>query len=261
MNNPITMLRAFASNKSFMRKRSKCYEFNKTRIIQQSSYVAISILVISAQSILALAQGDSSSANYPAKPVRILIGFAPGGGTDVVGRIAAQKFTESFGKSFVVENRPGASGNIAANLVAKATPDGYTLLVTADVHTVNASLFSNLPFDPIKDFAAVGTLASGPQMIAVHPSMPRTLRELIALAKAKPGGISYASADPGTISFVAMELFSSMAGIKLLNVPYQLRLINHRGDWRRSPGAFNCLGACAGKRQERQAQDACCDQR
>ncbi len=183
-------------------------------------FIAIAILLL-ARSVCVQAQPTALVPDYPARAVRILVGFAPGGGIDVIARIAAQRFTESLGKPFVVDNRAGASGNIAAALVAKATPNGYTLLMTADVHTINASLFNSLPFDPVKDFAPIGTLASGPQLIAVHPSMPESLAQLVAMAKANPDSIKYASAGPGTITHIAMELFRSMAGIKLVHVPYK----------------------------------------
>jgi tripartite-type tricarboxylate transporter receptor subunit TctC len=159
--------------------------------------------------------------NYPAKTVRIMVGFAAGGGIDAMARFYALKLTESLGQSFVVDNRPGATGNIGADLVAKAPADGYTLLMTSTVHALNASMFSKLPFDPVRDFAPVSTVATSPDCIAVHPSLPvKTLRELIALAKAKPEGLNYASAGSGTLMHVGMELFDSMAGIKIAHIPY-----------------------------------------
>jgi tripartite-type tricarboxylate transporter receptor subunit TctC len=159
--------------------------------------------------------------NYPARTVRVLVGFAAGGGIDAMARFYSQKFTESLGQSFVVDNRPGATGNIGADLVAKASPDGYTLLMTSTVHALNASMFAKLPFDPVKDFAPISTVATTPDCIAVHPSLPvKSLPELIALAKAKPNGLNYASAGTGTLMHVGMELFDTMAGIKLAHVPY-----------------------------------------
>ena len=163
----------------------------------------------------------AGGANYPARTVRMLVGFAPGGGVDVMARIFAQKLSESLGQSFIVDNRPGATGNIATDQVAKATPDGYTLLMTSTVHSINPSMFSKLPFDPLRDFAPVSAVGSSPDCIAVHPSLPApTLAALVALAKAKPDSLSYASAGSGTVMHVGMELFRAMADIKLQHIPY-----------------------------------------
>ncbi len=179
--------------------------------------VAVAVWALGAN--VALAQAPAPS--YPAKPVRILVGFAPGGGIDIVARLYAQRLTESLGQSFIVENRPGASGTVATDLVAKAAPDGYTMIMLSVTHSINASLFSKLPYDSIKNFAPVSPVALLADCIAVHPSLPvKSLRELIALAKAHPEKLSYASAGSGTLMHVGMELFRSMAGIKVLHVPY-----------------------------------------
>jgi len=179
--------------------------------------VAVSALFVHS----VFAQTTGSPTNYPARTVRILVGFAPGGGVDVMARIFAQKFSESLGQSFIVDNRPGATGNIATDQVAKATPDGYTLLMTSTVHAINPSMFSKLPFDPLRDFAPVSAVGSSPDCIAVHPSLPAaTLAALVALAKARPDSISYASAGSGTVMHVGMELFRAVANIKLLHIPY-----------------------------------------
>ena len=159
--------------------------------------------------------------NYPAKTVRIVVGFAPGGGVDVIARFFTQKLGESLGQSFVVDNRAGAGSNIGTDYVAKSAPDGYTLLMAIASLTINVSLYGKVPYDPVKDFAAISTVAITPSCFAVHPSMPvKSLRELIALAKAKPGEVSYASPGSGTPAHLSMELFRSMAGLKLLHVPY-----------------------------------------
>jgi len=158
---------------------------------------------------------------YPSKTVRILVGFGAGGGIDIVARIFAQRLTESMGHSFVVENRPGAGGSIATDLVAKAAPDGYTLLMCSVTHAINATLYGKLPYDSIKDFAPVGAVARQADAISTHASIPvKSLRELIALAKVNPGKLDYAHAGNGTMMHVGMELFLSMAGIKMLAVPY-----------------------------------------
>ena len=171
-----------------------------------------------ASSPAALAQAP---AEYPSKPVRIVVGFAPGGGIDIMARFFARYFSESLRQPFVIENRPGAGGTIATDQVAKAAPDGYTLIMVSMTHASNATLYSKLPYDSAKDFAAVSTVAITPNSISVHPSMPvKSLKELIVLAKARPGEVTYASAGSGTLMHLAMELFRSMADVKMLHVPY-----------------------------------------
>jgi tripartite-type tricarboxylate transporter receptor subunit TctC len=183
-------------------------------------HVALAILLFSADAAVAQAPAPVPTA-YPTKPVRILVGFAPGGGIDIMARFYAKHFSESLGQTFVVDNRPGAGGNIATDQVAKAPPDGHTLIMVSMTHSINATLYAKLPYDAVKDFAAVSTVAITPNSISVHPSMPvKSARELIALAKARPGEISYASAGSGTLMHLAMELFRSMAGVKFLHVPY-----------------------------------------
>ena len=159
---------------------------------------------------------------YPHKPIRILVGFAAGGPTDVAARLLSQRLTERWGQAVVVEPRTGAGGNIAAEAVAKAAPDGYTLLLPAFAHAVNPSLYANLPFDTDRDFVAVALLTTSANVFAVHPSVPaHTLRELITLAKSKPGELSYGSAGVASASHLAGELLNSMAGIKLTHIPYK----------------------------------------
>jgi len=183
--------------------------------------------IVAAVSVLSAAvawpQGPASgqSTSYPAKPVRILVGFAPGGGIDIMARLYAKHLTASLGQSFVVENRPGAGGTVATDLVAKAAPDGYTLIMLSVTHAINATLYSKLPYDSVRDFSPVTPVATMADCIAVHPSLPvKSLRELITMAKASPDKLSYASAGSGTLMHVGMELFRSMAGIKILHVPY-----------------------------------------
>ncbi len=185
-------------------------------------HVAAAVSVFCASAALAQAPVAGPSTSYPAKTVRILVGFAPGGSIDISARFFAKQLTESLGQSFVVENRPGASGTIATNLVARAAPDGYTLIMLSVMtHAINAALYSKLPYDSVKDFAPVTTVTSTPVCIVVHPSMPvKSLRELIALARANPGKLSYASGGSGTSMHLGMELFLSMAGIKVAHVPY-----------------------------------------
>ena len=180
-------------------------------------HAAIWILVGLSGNVLAQAPSPA----YPAKPVRVLVGFAPGGGIDIAARIYAPRLSDGLGQSFVVDNRPGAGGTIATDLLAKAPPDGYTLIMVSVTHSINATLYSKLPYDSVKSFTPVTPVALQADVIAVHPSVPvKTLRELIELGKKKSGDLSYAHAGNGTLMHVGMELFLSMAGVKMLAVPY-----------------------------------------
>lgn len=157
---------------------------------------------------------------YPAKPIRVLVGFAPGGSTDTASRLIAPRLSERLGQQVIVENRPGAQGNIAAELAAKAAPDGYTVFMASASHSINASLYPKLSFNAIRDFTAISNVTSSPFVLVVHPSVPaRNTRELIALAKSKPNELSYGSG--GATSHLAGELFNSMAGVKLVHIPYK----------------------------------------
>ena len=163
----------------------------------------------------------ASAQTYPAKPVRIIAPFAPGGGTDFIARIAAQKLTEGMGQQFIVDNRPGAGGSLGAELGAKAPPDGYTLTLIAGSYAVNPSIYK-VAFDPVNDITPVIQLSQGPLLIASHPSLPaKTAKDVIALAKAKPGNLLYASSGQGSIVHLATELFADMAGVKMTHVPYK----------------------------------------
>jgi len=166
--------------------------------------------------------GVASSRDYPIKPIRVIVPYAPGGGTDTTARILAQKLTDKWGQSVIVDNRPGAAGIIGSDIVAKATPDGYTLLVVAGAHAINPSLYSKLPYDTVKDFAPVAFLVTAPNILVVNPSIPATsVKELIALAKAKPGQLSFGSGGVGQTPHLAGELFKSMAGVDMSHIPYK----------------------------------------
>lgn len=160
---------------------------------------------------------------FPSKPMRILVGFPPGGNSDFVARAVGRGLGESWGQQVVVENRPGAAGNIAAELVARSPADGHTLLLAVFAHAVNPSLYGGkLAFDAIKDFTPVSLCVSSANVLVVHPSLPvKTVKDLVAVAKTKPGEITYASAGAGTASHLAGELFDMMAGVKTLHVPYR----------------------------------------
>jgi tripartite-type tricarboxylate transporter receptor subunit TctC len=160
---------------------------------------------------------------YPSKPIRFVVAFPPGGGTDIIARSIAQKLGERLAQQVLVDNRPGAGGNIGTDIVAKSAPDGYTMLMgSAGPLAINASLFANMPFDPVRDLAPVTLAASTPNVLVVHPSLKATtVKELIALARAHPGEINFASSGHGTPAHLAGELFNSMAGVKLVHVPYK----------------------------------------
>jgi tripartite-type tricarboxylate transporter receptor subunit TctC len=159
---------------------------------------------------------------YPTRPVRIIVGFPPGGGADIVARLIGQWLSERLGQPFIIENRPGASSNLAAETVVRAPPDGYTLLLVASPNTINATLYDNLNFNLIRDIAPVAGLTRDPQVMEVNPSVPvTTVPEFIAYAKANPGKINMASAGNGSGPHVAGELFKMMTGVNMVHVPYR----------------------------------------
>ena len=172
---------------------------------------------------LAAAGPAAFSQGYPTRPVRVIVPFAAGGQSDVVGRIVAQRLGERLGQPFVVDNRPGAGGSIGADAVAKAAPDGYTLLLaSASEVTVYPNVNPKAPYDPLRDFAPVGLVATVPLVLVATPSLPaRSVDELVKLARAKPGVISYGSAGTGSTTHLAMELFASLARIQLTHIPYK----------------------------------------
>lgn len=180
------------------------------------------LLGLAAGLSLGTATAAWSQANYPGKPVKIVVGFTPGSVADIVARIVAQKLGTGLGQQFVVENRPGAGSNIAAEAVVRAPPDGYTLLMGSVANTINASLAKDLPFEFDKDLAPVAAVASVPNVLVVNPSVAaRSVQELIAIAKANPGQLLFGSSGNGTSPHLSGELFSLMAGLKLVHVPYK----------------------------------------
>lgn len=171
---------------------------------------------------MSLAMTVAIAADFPTKPIRFLVGVAPGGGTDFMARLIGQAFTEAWGQPVVVDNRPGATGLIAMELTARAVPDGYTLIVFNVGHMMSAHLARRVEFDPVKDFAPVSLMASGTNMLGANPSLQvRSVKELVALAKAQPNKVSYASGGIGGIQHLGTELFQREAGIKLVHVPYK----------------------------------------
>ena len=175
-----------------------------------------------AGALLAASMAAAQAQDYPSKPVRIIVPFAPGGSADVFGRFLAQRLQESLGQSFVIDNRPGAGSVIGTDAVAKAAPDGYTLLLMSNTHTVNESLIPTKPFVLMRDFAPIAPINYSDLVLVAKASLPQnTLPELIKAVKARPGALSYASSGPGTPYHMAGELFKAMAGVSIVHIPYR----------------------------------------
>ncbi len=170
--------------------------------------------------------GTSNAAlaqSYPTKAIRFVVPFVPGGGTDLMARSIGQKLNEAWGQPVVVDHRPGGTGAVASLIVKNATPDGYTLLmITSSTHAISPNLYRNPPYHPVRDFAAIARTATAPQMLAVHPSVPvNSVKELVALARAKPGALNYASPGTGTIGHMTGEMFKMVAGVDIVHIPYK----------------------------------------
>lgn len=161
--------------------------------------------------------------SYPSKPMRLIVPFAPGGGVDLIGRIIAQKLQEAWGQAVIVDNRGGGGGNIGTDMVAKSQPDGYTLLMGYVGNlAINPFLFRRLPYDPVKDFSPISLAATAPNLLVAHPSVPaNTVKDLVTLAKVKPGSLSYASAGNGTVGHMVAELFKTVTGSSIVHIPYK----------------------------------------
>jgi tripartite-type tricarboxylate transporter receptor subunit TctC len=182
----------------------------------------LSVVVAFSLGVFAPAVSPEAKAAYPDKPIRLMVPFAAGGNTDIISRAIGNELSKNLGVSVVIENRGGAGGMVGSEVVAKAPADGYTLLMVSASHVINPSLQKKLPYDTIKDFAAISMVADVPTVLVVHPSVPaKTLKELIAYAKANPGKLNYASAGKGTVGHLAAELLKSMAEIKMVHVPYK----------------------------------------
>jgi len=179
-------------------------------------------LAVAALSALALLAGGAAAQSYPSRPVRVIVPFAPGGATDIIARLVAQKLADRLGQSVVVENKPGAGTTIGNAEVAKAKPDGYTLLFAPTPFVISQVVYPTLPYDPQKDFAPVSLLAVSPFILVVNAAFPaKSTAELVAIAKAKPGTVTFASAGNGTVPHLAGELFKLRAGIDIVHVPYK----------------------------------------
>ncbi len=173
-------------------------------------------------SAIALLAFSSHAADYPERPVRMIVPYAPGAGQDITGRLLAQRLTDAWAQQVVVDNRPGAGSNIGSEMGARAPADGYTLLLANEAMAINATLTRKLPFDPLKDLAAVSLIVINPRIFVVHPAVPATnIKELVAFARTKPGGVSYGSSGVGTGPHLAAALLASMTKVEMTHVPYK----------------------------------------
>ncbi len=187
------------------------------KLLSQSAGVAAGVAALVFSGLPAQAQSEK----YPSKPVRLIVPFSPGGGTDITARALGQKLSEAFGQSVIVDNRPGASGMIGAEIAAKSNPDGYSMIMVSTTYAGSAALFK-LPFDPVRDITPVAQVARSAFLIVVHPSVPvRSVQELVAHAKANPGKINYGSTGTGGITHLATASFDLAAGIRMTHVPYK----------------------------------------
>jgi len=196
----------------------------KEQVGMNTRHVAVGSVaaVLSAVAAAAWGQSSESASTFPDRPLRILVGYTPGGGTDILARAIGQKLSESFGKPVVIENRPGASTMLATEMLAKAAPDGHTMAMATATHALNTSFYPKLPYDPIRDFSAVIFVASIPNVLLLHPSVPaKSVKEFIAYAKGRPGQINYGSTGHGGPYHLAAELFNALAGTQMVHVPYK----------------------------------------
>jgi tripartite-type tricarboxylate transporter receptor subunit TctC len=179
-------------------------------------------LAIAAAVAAFVSAGEAAAQAYPARPVRLIVPFSPGGAADVPMRIIAQKLSEDLGQQVVIENRPGAGSTIGADLAAKALPDGYTLFTISNTHFVSAALYKKLPYDSLNDFTPITQMTSAPNVLVVHPSLPvKSVKELVALARSRPRQIDYASSGNGSTQHLTGALFCKMAGIEMTHIPYR----------------------------------------
>jgi tripartite-type tricarboxylate transporter receptor subunit TctC len=193
------------------------------RVLAAALTLGAGVLILAAALGVGPARAADAAAGFPDRPVRLIVPFPPGGGTDILARPVAQKLGEKWGQPVIVENRAGAGGNIGTEAAARAPADGYTLVLgTVGTHAINQSLYRHLPYDAVRDFAAITLVANTPNVLVVNPAVPaRSVQELIALAKGRPGALNYASPGNGTPPHLAAEIFKNMAGVSITHVPYK----------------------------------------
>jgi tripartite-type tricarboxylate transporter receptor subunit TctC len=188
----------------------------------RNNHWSYALLLLLFPPALVFAQPAPKPTIFPTKPGRVVVAYPPGGPTDILGRLVAQKLAEATGQQFILDNRPGAAGIIGAALVAKSAPDGYTLLVVPATHSVNPSLYAKMPFDTLRDFTHVALIAEAPFILVVHPSLPvKNVRELIDLARNRPGQLNYGATSHGGLPHLAGELFNLMNNVKMIGIPYK----------------------------------------
>jgi tripartite-type tricarboxylate transporter receptor subunit TctC len=197
---------------------------NKSRkivpVLQCAGIAAV--CVMAAQAAMAQPRAKDSPAAYPTRPIRVIVPYSPGGSSDAVARILSAKLPELLGQQVVIDNRPGAAGSLGRELVAKAAPDGYTLLIGDSPHTINVHVLRHVPYDPIRDFTPISLLATAPQVFVIHPGVPaKTLKDFIALAVSQPGKLNYGSGGSGSITHLTGELLKLSAKIDMVHVPYK----------------------------------------
>ena len=183
----------------------------------------VTLVTFVAGLMLALCTLGAAAQNYPSRPIRFVVPYAPGGPLDIMARAIGQKLTETLGQPVVVDNKPGAGGNIGANLVAKSAADGYTILMGAvATHAINPTLYPNIPYDPVRDFTPVAMVAVVPNVLVVNPALPvKSVKELIDLAKARPSYLNFGSGSTGSTGHLAGELFNALAGVQMVHIPYK----------------------------------------
>jgi len=190
--------------------------------VNRSSFIIHRSSLVLLCAALAAAATSAAAQQYPTRAVRVIVASSPGSGVDIVSRIVAQKLAVGLGQQVIVDNRAGAGANLGAEIAAKAPPDGYTLLMGTPAHAINVSMYIGLNYDIVRDFAPVSLISTGQYVVIVHPSVPvQSVKALIALARSKPGDLAYGSAGPGNSTHLAGELFNSMAGTRMLHVPYK----------------------------------------
>jgi tripartite-type tricarboxylate transporter receptor subunit TctC len=192
------------------------------RSIHHSSFIIHHLPLLGIALALTCAVNPAAAQSYPTGPVRVIVPFPPGGGVDGAGRLISQKLAEALGKQFVVDNRPGANGMIGSELAAKAAKDGYTLMVNGANFVTTPSLYSKVTYDPVRDFEPISLVALAPNVLVVHPSLPvKSVKELIALARARPGQVNFAGSGSGSTPHLAAELFNTLAKVRMVHVPYR----------------------------------------